>query len=814
MKKYLLLSVMLMTVLALFCGCDASEPTAEDINSAFTKTVHDFEGYRVDNLDEDEGNNFVVYQKGVEEIFMSDSVNVLLEADEENRVYRFANADESLLSMEKGDVFFGNAPDGLSAVAVKVESVETDGGSVTVYGGELQLGDLFEYVDIDMDVGAEHIVVGELADGVTMEYAEADAADDIAAELLADADRDAQVKLLAEAHIPLSLRFSVGLSGGLGDASLPGSTVDVRGKLALNGRCNYTLKSVDAAFHFMDDEALFFAGAAVNSATSWSVKLTGSGTLYLTQPVAPIRVPIPAFPLLNVMGDLALTVTASGSISGGISSSQDQSNGIAAGATVEDGIFIEKIDEKSDPVSTINVEELSGTFCLGPAVELGIGTWGVAKITGSVFGGVEFKGSYDPFELTDPGECIHDCTVCIDGSTDFLVRVQANAGIKLKNLKNASLTLTLPEIRSDFLDFYVSFGREGLGEPEFGWGKCPHKRYRASISVFGEDGAAGGANVSASFPDGRTDETTADENGRAVLYLPSGTSTVRANHRGANGSVDVAVDQKPVEATIKLTDERQIFVVFRYAHIPNDWENIGWGDVDRWPFITERYRKLYPNAIFLTGAEWSAAANIENGIGTGENYSTTALTEAYGVSPGDIIVDVYSAVYDTETQYHVDKTHYMRPITTPLTLNQTVGMVMLPTAEDIENGVRPDEPFVVWFGQHDVSVVHYTNGLESYPTTHIGEIAYNEDEVYYLNCLYDEDFRLTQMGEWNFTNTSFTHWQGSMITHDFVTNSMLHSEEMADYIIPKAAMTIDALWNDEWEELEETVKSDGDIVVS
>jgi len=144
-------------------------------------------------------------------------------------------------------------------------------------------------------------------------------------------------------------------------------------------------------------------------------------------------------------------------------------------------------------------------------------------------------------------------------------------------------------------------------------------------------------------------------------------------------------------------------------------------------------------------------------------------------------------------------------------------MVVLPTEEDIETGVYTDEPFVVWFGQHDADVFY--NGYTDYTnprsiTNYVTEVHFDIDEHYYQGCLYDEDFRLIQMGEWSDHIYAIPHWQGSMFRYDFLTNTMPYSEAMAIHIIPKATATIDALWNNEWEELTEELTGNNDIVVS
>ena len=92
-------------LLPVLSGCGGGK-TKEQI---FTKTIHDFEGYTVENLDEQEDTNFIVYAKGVKEITMTDRRNVLIAADEAEMTYTFNKADETLTNIQSGDVFYADA---------------------------------------------------------------------------------------------------------------------------------------------------------------------------------------------------------------------------------------------------------------------------------------------------------------------------------------------------------------------------------------------------------------------------------------------------------------------------------------------------------------------------------------------------------------------------------------------------------------------------------------------------------------------------------------------------------------------------------
>ena len=152
-KAIFLLFILLLSLPLAGCGRKTEK------ERIFNKTIHDFPGYRVDNLDDQENTNFVVYAKGTQEIQSNSQVNTLLETNEEERYYTFANPDEQLLALKEGDVFWAVASaDSASSIAAKVKGMERAGDTVTVYSDTLALEDLFEYADVDMSVPVPRLV--------------------------------------------------------------------------------------------------------------------------------------------------------------------------------------------------------------------------------------------------------------------------------------------------------------------------------------------------------------------------------------------------------------------------------------------------------------------------------------------------------------------------------------------------------------------------------------------------------------------------------------------------------------------------------
>ncbi|MBE6862368.1 MAG: hypothetical protein E7497_05665 [Ruminococcus sp.] len=123
----------------------------QEMQEFLAMTVNDFDSERVLNLDEDETNNFVVFSESV--IMLSEETNTLVSVDDVNDVYVFENPDEVLLSLQPGDVFTYNA-DSTEVLIAAVGTIESDGNTVTITGGEASFETVFEYAKIDTEYEA------------------------------------------------------------------------------------------------------------------------------------------------------------------------------------------------------------------------------------------------------------------------------------------------------------------------------------------------------------------------------------------------------------------------------------------------------------------------------------------------------------------------------------------------------------------------------------------------------------------------------------------------------------------------------------
>ena len=156
-----------------------SELTVEEaeklLAETFTKTIHDFPGHLIDNLDEQEDTNFVVYAKGVKRVTAEGDTNVIQSVDEEKLQYVISNPDDQITSLENGDIFFMDPSESYGlGISVKVENLEVQEDQVVIQGDEFALEELIEYADVDMMIPIEQVYVlqEEGIDGWTVELSD------------------------------------------------------------------------------------------------------------------------------------------------------------------------------------------------------------------------------------------------------------------------------------------------------------------------------------------------------------------------------------------------------------------------------------------------------------------------------------------------------------------------------------------------------------------------------------------------------------------------------------------------------------------
>ena len=117
----------------------------------FDRTVNDFPAERVWNLDDSDTTNFMVLAKGVKVVNMDNQIDFANISITRNSVSvsSGADADETLLDLEKGDPFMFFTKSGVVNGIVTKATISKDGSTAEIQYSEAQTGDLFEHIRID-----------------------------------------------------------------------------------------------------------------------------------------------------------------------------------------------------------------------------------------------------------------------------------------------------------------------------------------------------------------------------------------------------------------------------------------------------------------------------------------------------------------------------------------------------------------------------------------------------------------------------------------------------------------------------------------
>ncbi len=590
MKKKLWMNILLVLcmIITCFAGCN-SNVTSED--AIFNKTMADFGEDRfiveVESVSYSEKENFLVYQEGV----MNFSEEHLLEQELESGVYVFSAEEEALLQAEKGDIFFiEGSPSLPEGVVAKIVDIQEEGEQIRVATTTegIQLEDLIEYACIDTEISMANLVLDteNVPEGaaITMEDAE-----DIA--LLQNyQEKDSGVWDLA-GKLPY---FAFGI---------PTTALENGGFSAeSNMYVEMAVTGVHVVFKFSAEHAYLNVGAWIDKASvvkgegsisgEWEAKLFEWPILAVWIPMTPLCLSVEA----------SIRYSLEGTLEGSYEFGENSSSGVTWQITT-DGITPTKIDE-NDSYQKMDLS-VEGQYEAGVEVETGLGIPLIGKVYGACFVGGRITAEETVIEDTPSEEgTIHDCVYCLDGKSSIVVNIKG--GAETATLENVYLNklcddwkfvwepidFDVKEIPLD--DFYVSYGLDKKAPFEFGWGECPHKRYKVTIDVKSDAGDSfQNAEVNVTYPDGRVETAISDENGKVEFYLPDGENVVVADVVGQVGEGSVLVEGAPTNGSVKMGAYTPKF----YINLVND---TAIEDEMLRDFIAEKY----PNVIYTERGEY------------------------------------------------------------------------------------------------------------------------------------------------------------------------------------------------------------------
>ena len=148
----------------------------QEMQEFFAKTVDDFAGKEVLNLDADKSNNFGVFADDVLYIEKQDGVNQIISEDAVNETYVIGNASTEITGLQAGNIF-ALEYDTNRLLIVKVASVSMDGTTATVIGqADTAMEEVFQYLKLDNTGNTDDVQLDDstLPAGITRETVESE----------------------------------------------------------------------------------------------------------------------------------------------------------------------------------------------------------------------------------------------------------------------------------------------------------------------------------------------------------------------------------------------------------------------------------------------------------------------------------------------------------------------------------------------------------------------------------------------------------------------------------------------------------------
>ena len=460
----------------------------ENVEELEGATIDDFDSARAVNLDDDRTTNFGVVKQGVillqeDEPENGAGENIVVLDDSENQIYQFENASTELLNLKQGNIIVYKYGEN-NLIIAHVADFEINGTTVTIYGDEdFQLEDVFSILKMDGENTTDKAIVDtETGDGKvsyigTQEIETLDSTNDW------------------EGKAEFSHVFKISTDDGKDEDSeekpVSGSvegTVSIKAAIKLKLRLCDDNKMVSLSFPMTEKFEL-------EGAVEYKGEL-------LKFP----KITLPVYGCLSVGFEPQMVFKANASVAFKMDSTQM----IGFEWSQKDGTQ----DISEAPVTSINFK-LSGSIYLGfdmaPKAELGVGKVSLVKLKFKAEAGFELSAEE---RLGDQGtglDEIHGCKNCYEGELEFKITL----GVSLKIL--------LYEPKIEITPFSHSFGKAYASADygDFGWGECPHVKYRLTLKA-GKAGA--GATVKIQSNDSDTSslytETTLDADGNSTVYLP------------------------------------------------------------------------------------------------------------------------------------------------------------------------------------------------------------------------------------------------------------------------------------------------------
>ncbi|SHM80525.1 leucine-rich repeat domain-containing protein, partial [Ruminococcus flavefaciens] len=556
-----------------------NRPVGEDYAvNRFTKDVQEiiatditaFDQEQVVNLDEDETTNFLVLNEDTVQAESSEEQNTLVSADYDNNVFVFDNADETVSSLQEGELFFIQ-PDEENIIAVKVEDIKTNGDTVTVSGND-EIDEMFDFVKIETNADMSKAQIDASCADEGISFPNIDENGNVVINDDGSFDFTYEMPEYEAVEYEISKKKTFNLKSLLDPQTKdPHDGViekhgnfegnkEVSGTLTIEGSLNFyiSLSTVNIEYLLKITPALKFtlgfSGSAFFSMHNDKALSLGAtiASLVLPTSVPGILIDIEPRFFVEISGNIEITVKWENII----------------GFEIKDGKFknrTELFQEKNMTADMKVCGEIYAGLELYPKLVLfnkHIGSVGFdfkagVKITvegdiGEIFDQFA-KRAEEPDDkviiTSGGGDSYHACKLCLNGTVDFIVECNMKATILRKAQEKNIITVTVP---LPFLNFYASI------DNGFGFGKCDYNRYRTTFMVTST--ADGGYIPAVVKLDDK--EATIDGYGATFYCLP-GTYSYTITYEGnvlESGTITVknTSQDKTFEENVKVDDDGKV----------------------------------------------------------------------------------------------------------------------------------------------------------------------------------------------------------------------------------------------------------------
>ncbi|MBE6733465.1 MAG: hypothetical protein E7561_05670 [Ruminococcaceae bacterium] len=496
-----------------------------------SKTTEDFQEDKVLKLEDDNTNNFAVYNDSVTMVDENSETTV----SEENGVYTITNATTEISNLKKDDIFSYNYQNG-DALILKVADISVSGSTVTITEGELNLQDAFDYVKIDTTESGTVAEVDdtELPNGITYEGT---------SEPPATYGLDVGTSVTVAYNYELN-EYELGKEND-SDTSQINATISGSVNVAITAGVKLYVATTNVSVEVKFDYDVNF-GVSVEGEAKGYIPLGR----YTFAPVPGVYIELNPSIASEFSGAITLSAGLSGSVgfSAGLKGVKNLTTTpkIEAGVQIEASVFLGISLEPKIKIISKKIAETSLTATVG----------------GEIAARLEYKASSEK-DTTKK----HTCNVCLDG--EFYGKLNVKFQIKLLNWDKLTFKFNMLDLKLKLTDFYYS-----VDNNKFGLGNCEYIGYKTTVSVKNENNKA--MKAATLTVDGKREKLNAK--GVATVYLTNGEHKITAKSKGflsttkkieiENGVSTVALKLKKSPLSSKIDTSK--FDINRHAGLIDD----------------------------------------------------------------------------------------------------------------------------------------------------------------------------------------------------------------------------------------------------